>query len=299
MALRRGLVARERIAARVALLLRVLAEPLELLRRVARRRPDRRIDGEEKRACRDGDSREHGRRDPALRESEHDETERERGERGACVRKEQRDVEQERQETPPPSKRPADDVDQRDDERVRAGERREERRDEPPDGVVLVARVEHPVLGQAGEALVVEPELLAVPTGDAGVAPRLQRDEREVGESDHRHDDRRHRDQAADPAALLPRESGQPAERIRGDGKEVMTKCEQLPARGRLAAEHVLRDRPVHDDHRGVGHREHVGRLDRREVPRVPRDEDERNEEERLLPGGDHIERRSPYAEVP
>ena len=78
-----------------------------------------------------------------------------------------------------------------------------------------------------------------------------------------------------------------------------MTKREQLSARRRLAAEHVLRDRPVHDDHRGVGHREDVGRLDRREVPHVPRDDDERDEEQRLLPGRDHVERRSPHAEVP
>jgi hypothetical protein len=34
-------------------------------------------------------------------------------------------------------------------------------------------------------------------------------------------------------------------------------------------------------------------------VAHVPRDGDERNEEERLLPGGDHIERRSSHAEVP
>ena len=55
--------------------------------------------------------------------------------------------------------------------------------------------------------------------------------------------------EAADPAALLPGERGQPAERVRRDRKEVVTKREQLAARRRLAAEHVLRDQPVDDDH--------------------------------------------------
>ena len=60
---------------------------------------------------------------------------------------------------------------QRDDEQVRRGERREERRGEPPEDDAA-ARVVDEVLRQAGEAGVVEPELVGEPA-----APRARQNE--------------------------------------------------------------------------------------------------------------------------
>ncbi len=242
---------------------------------------------------------EHGRRDAPLREREHHEAQGERGQCGARVRVEEGDVEEDRKQSPPPAERPARDVDERDDEHVRARERREKRRDEPPDRVVLVAAVVDPVLGESGQPLVVETELLAVPPRHAGVPPCLERDEREVGEPDDRDDDRRQRDEPADPAAFLPGEGGETAEPVRRDREQVMPKREQLAPSRRLAAENVLRDREVDDDHDRVGDREDVRGLDGREVTHVPRDHQEGDEEKRLLPGRDDVERRPANPEVP
>ena len=299
MALRRRLVAGERVAARVALLLRVLAEPLELLGRVARRRPDRRVCREEEGADHDRGHSEHGRREPALREREDEEPERESGKRRTRVRVEQCDVEQDGEQAPPHAERAADDVDERDDEHVRARERREERGDEPTDRVLLVARVEDPVLRQSREPLVIEPELLPVPPRNAGVAPRLQGDEGEVGQPDDRDDDRRQRDQPSDPASFLPGDRSEPAEHVRRNWKEVVPEGEQLSARRGPAPEHVLRNGPVDEDHRGVGCGEDVGRPERREAAHLPRHHDEGNQEQRLLPRRDDVEGRAANAEIP
>ncbi len=174
------------------------------------------------------------------------------------MRVEEGDVQHGRRHCPPPTERTAHDIDERDDEHVRARERREERGDEAPDRIVLVAGVEDPVLRQSRQALVIQAELLAIPAGYPRVAPRLQRDECEVREPDDRHDDGRQGDQAADATPLLPGETSQAAERVRGDREEVMAKREELTSRGRPSAEHVLRDRPVDEDHDCVARREHV-----------------------------------------
>ena len=173
-ALRRRVVARQRVAALVTCLLGVLAEPLELLWRVARRRPDRRVRDEEERDDDDGRSGDRNGRYPPLRERENDEPEDERAECRTCVRVQQRDVEEKCEQPPPPAERAAEDVDERDDERVRTRERRQERRNEPPDRIVFVGRVVDPVLRKAGQPLVLQPELLAIPTRHTRVAPRLQ-----------------------------------------------------------------------------------------------------------------------------
>jgi hypothetical protein len=74
---------------------------------------------------------------------------------------------------------------------------------------------------------------------------------------------------------------------------------EELPASGRLAAEDVLRNQPVQADDCRVARGEHVCGLDGRKTAHVPRDHEQRDEDERLLPRGDDVERRSAHAEVP
>jgi hypothetical protein len=81
------------------------------------------------------------------------------------VGEEEPGVQEEGSKSPPPAKRAAQNEDQSDDQHVRAGEGREEGGDETPDRIVLVSGVVDPVLGETREALVVEPELLAVPPG--------------------------------------------------------------------------------------------------------------------------------------
>ena len=101
MALGRSLAASERVAAGVALLLGVISREFELLRRVARRGADRGVGGEEERGGGDRGGRQGGGSDPLLREREDDEPERERGECGAGVRVEERDVEKQAEQAPP------------------------------------------------------------------------------------------------------------------------------------------------------------------------------------------------------
>ena len=91
----------------------------------------------------------------------------------------------------PPGAAARDEVEEDDHEDVRGRERAEEGRDEPADRVLLVTRVQDPVLRQAGEAAVDEPELFLVPAGHPRVAPPLERDEVDVGEAPDR---QRHRD---------------------------------------------------------------------------------------------------------
>ena len=79
----------------------------------------------------------------------------------------------------------------------------------------------------------------------------------------------------------------------------MVAECQKLTPRRRRAAEHVLRDREVDDDDDRVDGREDVRRHERREMPHVPRDHDEREEQEHLLPGGDDVERRATDAEIP
>ena len=86
---------------------------------------------------------------------------------------------------------PGDEVEEHDHEHVRGRERAEERRAEPADRVLLVARVQNPVLRQAREARAVdEPELLLEPAGHARVAPPLERHEVDVDEPPGRDRDR-------------------------------------------------------------------------------------------------------------
>ena len=118
-----------------------------------------------------------------------------------------------------------------------------------------------PVLGQPGEPLVVEPELLAIPAGDARVAPGLQRDEREVERARPQRRPRPTGRRALRRAALLPGERDQPPERVGRDREEVVAQREELAARRRLAAEHVLRHEPVDDDDDRVARGEDVRRL--------------------------------------
>ena len=188
----------------------------------------------------------------------------------------------------------------RDQQHVRGGERAEERRDEPAQRP-LVAEVVDPVLRQAREALaVVEPELLAEPARHAGVAPGLQRDGVDVDEPPGRDDTRDAEDRPTEAAPVGMAERDPAAEEVGGNGDQIVAEAEEHAARGRLAAEPVLRDHGVEEDERRVDEREPIGRrrLERDPAP-PPDDRAEREREQHLLPGGDDVEREVADAEIP
>ena len=128
----------------------------------------------------------------------------------------------------------ADEEEQDDDERVRRRERAQERRDEPPHRALLVG-VQDPVLGEAREAPVGEPELLLEPAGHAGVAPPLERHEVDVDEPPDREPARRRRRASARSASTTCGRAEQPAEEVRAERQQVVPERVQLAARRRLA----------------------------------------------------------------
>ena len=79
----------------------------------------------------------------------------------------------------------------------------------------------------------------------------------------------------------------------------MVTEREQLSARGRLAAENVLRDEPVDGDDDGVARREDIRGRDCRLAAHVPGDDEQRDEKDRLLPRRGDVEPRSAHAELP
>ena len=91
----------------------------------------------------------------------------------------------------------------------------------------------------------------------------------------------------------------QAPEHVRRDGEQVVAEREQLAARGRLAAEPVLGKEPVEDDDRGVREREQVDDQDRGHASGGEEGGGDRGDEERLLPGGDDVERRAAHARFP
>ena len=205
---------------------------------------------------------------------EHDEPEREREVRGPRMRPEKAGVGDDRRGDRPPRPPPGDEEEQDDHEHVRGRERAEEGRDEPPDRVVLVARVEDPVLRQPAEPLVDEPELLLEPARHARVAPPLQRHEVDVGEAPERERRPRRRRAASESRRQATGvEHEQPAEEVRGDRDQVVARGEELAALRRLAVEPALREEPVEEDERRVDEREPVGPgLDRQRARAEERD---------------------------
>ncbi len=196
----RGLAGAERIAARL-LLLAAGALDLELGRGEARLRRDVRIGPDEEERGR----HEHaggGDRPPApQRVGEHDESEDECSDRRPRVREEQRDEQQPAQSREPARALPRRRDEDRDQQQVGRRERAEEGRDETAERP-LVAGVVDEVLREAGEATVVEPELLLEPAGHARVAPELQRDGVDVDEPPEGDGGRRGEDECRDPAQL-------------------------------------------------------------------------------------------------
>ena len=107
-------------------------------------------------------------------------------------------------------------------------------------------------------------------------------------------------DRPAEPAPVGVAERDPAAEEVGGDGDQVVAEAEEDAARGRVAAEPVLRDHGVDEDERRVDEREPVGRrrLERDPAP-PPDDRAEREREQHLLPGGDDVEREVADAEIP
>src|SRR6185437_878695 len=110
----------------------------------------------------------------------------------------------------------------------------QERRDQPADGALLVG-VENPVLGEAREAAVREPELLREPVGDAGVPPPLERYEVHVDQSPGREPAADRDDRQPDPAPPDPIERDEAPEGVCTEWQQVMSERVEL-ALGRRAA---------------------------------------------------------------
>ena len=229
-----------------------------------------------------------------------DEPDRQRSDRRARVREEQPDREQAGERRQPAGALPGGREQDRDQQHVGGGERTEEGRDEPAQRP-LVPRVVDEVLRQAGKALaVIEPELLAEPAGHSGVAPGLERDGVDVYEPPGGDDARRGEDRVADPAPIIVAERDRATEEVGGDRGQVVPEAVEDAARGRIAAEPVLRDHGVEEHERGVDEGEPVGRSRLEGDPAPPPDDGpERECEQHLLPRRDGIERDVTDAEIP
>ena len=104
----------------------------------------------------------------------------------------------------------------------------------------------------------------------------------------------------AEPPPLLRSERQPAAEEVRGHRGQVVPQPVEDAARGRVAAEPVLRDERVEHDERRVGEREVVRRRRlERDSALAPHDCPEREREQHLLPGRDDVERQVADAEVP
>ena len=244
------------------------------------------------------------REDPPLRDREHDEPERERGESGARVRVQERDVEQHARAGPTTSGTGGS--------RRRSARRRARTRSRAARGTSRRAAGSGSPRRRCCRPS--SPEARRAPRSRAraarGTSPGTPESRHAWSETNARStqpDDARRRPprattSAPTPAAFLPGDA-RPAGRARtpATGKQVMAEREQLAARRRLAAEHVLWDQPVDDDHGRVARREHVRGGDCRQPAHVPRDDEQRDEEQRLLPRGRDVEasfrgRRAPTA---
>ena len=230
----RGLAGRERVGVLAALALRVLAQELELLVRVARRRADRRVHrrGSRLRPTTDAHA-EHRRREPPLRDGEHDEPDGERDEGGARVRVQQPDVEERGRRAPTTS--------------GAAGSRR---RSAPTTSAYALASGERNVdtsrrIGFCSSPGVVDPVLRQArrdpgsrgraarcTSRHARLAPRLQADDGEVEEPEER-DSRGRRARSCRRATRVSRRtvpSSRPSD-VAADRQQVMAEREQLAAR--------------------------------------------------------------------
>ena len=225
-----------------------------------RLRADVRIGPDEEEA-RDDEHGRGGERPPvAERVGEHDERQRERGDRGPRVGEEEADEEQAAEGAQPPRALPGSRDEQRDEEHVRGRERAEEGRDEPAQRP-LVAGVVDEVLRQARDSRpVVEPELLREPAGHARVAPGVEWDRVDVDQPPSGDRCGRSEHEQTDPAELVAPEVEAAAEHVRGDRGEGVARAVEDPRDGGVAAEPVLRKQRVEDDEAGEGEREPVGR---------------------------------------
>ena len=106
-------------------------------------------------------------------------------------------------------------------------------------------------------------------------------------------------DRGRKAAPLAPPRREQPPERVGRDREQVVTQREQLPSRGRLAAQRVLRDQGVDDDDDRVDGRKKVDRPKRGTAAHGPRRKSDAEKQQRFLPGRDDVERRAAHAEVP
>ena len=247
MAPRRGVAAAERIVADARLPASLRAQDLELGLRVARRRADVRkclheADADHERG--DGQS---DRQPASLRRGQDEEPEGEGEVRGTRVCPQQSGIGDRGRCDRPPVGTTSDEVEQHDDEHVRRRQWAEERRDEPPDRILLVARVEHPVLRQTRQAPIAETELVPKPPGHARVAPPLQRDGVDVDQAPQREQDRGAGKREGDAPPRRRGEHEQAAEEIGGNGQQVVPGRKQLPSRCRAAVEPRLRQEPVEE----------------------------------------------------
>ena len=130
--------------------------------------------------------------------------------------------------------------------------------------------------------------------GAPELAPPGERDRVDVDEPEERHARRRSRGSSPPSRrSVAPRQREAAAEEVAGDREQVLAHPEHDAAVGRGAAEPVLGQEPVDDDDGAVGEREPVDRGSGGSgaTARSRRTSDEPEREQRLLPGGDDLER--------
>ncbi len=189
----------------------------------------------------------------------------------------------------------------RDDEHVRGRERAQEGGHEPSQRP-LVAGVVDEVLRQAGETRARSRGPAARGTSPARRScARCRAGSRRCRRAPRRRQPRPRREHGdPDPPQLVAIEVQAASEEVRGDGRQVVARREDDPARGGVSAEYVLGDQPVEHDEARIGEGEivHRGRLERQAA--LPPDEQaERDRQQHLLPRRDDVQRGAPDTEIP
>ena len=156
-------------------------------------------------------------------------------------------------------------------------------------------RVVDKVLGKPGEALVRQTELVGEPAGE--VAPEGERHQVDVHEPERGDERCDADDETADARAFRLREVEAAAEEVRADRQEVVARRVQHAPVRRAAAEPRLRQHAVEDHERAEEEREPVGHTQVEPAP--PVDEDERHDEQHVLPRGDHRQRAAAHTRAP
>ena len=166
---------------------------------------------------------------------------------------------------------------------------------------LLVPRVVDEVLGQAREALVGEPELIAEPAGRARVAPPRERDRVDVQEPEGGDTRGGREDRRSEPPQVGSGQLEPATEEVGPDRDEIVAQPVEDALVRRAAAEPALRDQRVDDDEdrRSASASQSVALPSNGSRPRARTTSTSAEREQHLLPGRDDRQSRPAHARVP